>query len=498
MKYALLSVFDKTNIIPFAKGLVEKDYNLLASGGTYKLLQEAGIEVLEVESLTDSEEMLGGRVKTLHPKIHGSILFQRDNKDHIVDKETRGLVDLDLVVCNLYPFEEVLRKNSEMAVLIENIDIGGPTMIRAAAKNYRDVCVCVDPLDYDTVLENIDSFEFREKMAFKAFSHTAQYDAIISNMFAHKLEDHFPEMLTQTYRKKQDLRYGENPHQKAAYYDKIDVFENLNFTQLHGKELSYNNVNDLTGTLKTLALFTRPTAVAVKHANACGIASADTLEEAYAKAFESDPISIYGGIVALNGEVTEALAKHMSETFLEIILAPSYTKEALEVLMRKKNLRIIEIKDIVEKRDTVIKDVLNGILIQEDDRVDYEKLEVVTNTSPSEKEMQDLLFAWNAVKTIDSNAIVVAKDEVAIGLGHGEVRRVWSLEKAIDRSQTEVNGSVMASDAFFFEDTVDLCAQHGIKAIIQPGGSIQDPKVIESCNKHGIALVFTGTRHFKH
>lgn len=371
-------------------------------------------------------------------------------------------------------------------------------MIRAAAKNYRDVCVCVDPSDYDDVVENMEDFSFREQMAFKAFSHTAQYDALISNMFSQQLNIQFPESLTQTYRKKQDLRYGENPHQMAAYYDRIDVFDNLDFEQVQGKELSYNNVNDLTGTLKTLALFERPTAVAVKHANACGIASADTLEEAYQKAFDSDPISIYGGIVAVNGPISQELAQKMNETFLEIVLAPEITEPAKKEFSRKKNLRVIEINDIVEKRDTVTKDVLNGILIQEEDRLDYEKLEIVSEVSPTQDQMKDLLFAWNAVKTIDSNAIVVAKDEVAIGLGHGEVRRVWSLEKAIQRSQTPVAGSVMASDAFFFEDTIELCAQHGIKAIIQPGGSIKDSKVIEKCNAYGIALVFTGTRHFKH
>lgn len=498
MKYALLSVYDKSNIIPLAKNLIQKQYTLLASGGTFQLLKQEKIAVLEVESLTESQEMLGGRVKTLHPKVHGSILFQRDNPQHLEDKETRGLVDLDLVVCNLYPFEAVLRKNAPLDVLIENIDIGGPTMIRAAAKNYRDVCVCVDPSDYDDVVENMEDFSFREQMAFKAFSHTAQYDALISNMFSQQLNIQFPESLTQTYRKKQDLRYGENPHQMAAYYDRIDVFDNLDFEQVQGKELSYNNVNDLTGTLKTLALFERPTAVAVKHANACGIASADTLEEAYQKAFDSDPISIYGGIVAVNGPISQELAQKMNETFLEIVLAPEITEPAKKEFSRKKNLRVIEINDIVEKRDTVTKDVLNGILIQEEDRLDYEKLEIVSEVSPTQDQMKDLLFAWNAVKTIDSNAIVVAKDEVAIGLGHGEVRRVWSLEKAIQRSQTPVAGSVMASDAFFFEDTIELCAQHGIKAIIQPGGSIKDSKVIEKCNAYGIALVFTGTRHFKH
>ncbi len=497
-KYALISVSDKEGLVPFAQKLIEKGYGLIASGGTHSILEENNLEVLQVEAITDSPEMLGGRVKTLHPLIHGAILYQRDNADHLKDKEARGLVDISLVVCNLYPFEQVLRSDKEEAELIENIDIGGPTLLRACAKNYHDVCVVVDPEDYDAVINKMDDIYFRKQMAYKAFSHTAAYDALISNTFSKMLDDSFPEVLTQTFVKKQDLRYGENPHQKAAYYERVDTYDNKDFTQLHGKELSYNNINDLTGALKTLALYSRPTAVAVKHANACGIASADTINEAYIKCFESDPISIFGGIVALNEAVDADLASELSKIFLEIVLAPSFTDEALEILQKKKNLRLIEIKDIHETRPTMTKDVLNGILVQEVDALDYEKLEVVTNRKPTDKEMADLMFGWRSVRTIDSNAIVIAGDEVTLALGHGEVRRVWSLEKAIQRSLTDVKGSIIASDGFFFEDTVELCAKHGISAIIQPGGSLKDPDVIEACNKHDIALVFTGTRHFKH
>ncbi|HZJ87248.1 MAG TPA: bifunctional phosphoribosylaminoimidazolecarboxamide formyltransferase/IMP cyclohydrolase [Erysipelothrix sp.] len=496
--YALISVSDKRNLIPFAKKLVEKNYTLISSGGTHQYLKEHGLEPLMVEDITHAKEMLGGRVKTLHPLIHGSILYMRDNEDHLEDKEERNLIDLSLVVCNLYPFEHVLRENKDEDTLIENIDIGGPAMIRAAAKNYRDVLVCVDPDDYDEVIDNLDNVEYRKECAYKAFSYTASYDALISNTFAKNLDDKFPEMLTQTYRKKQDLRYGENPHQSAAYYERIDAYDNIPFTQLHGKELSYNNINDLTGALKSLVHFNKPTAVAVKHANACGIASGETILEAYTKAFNSDPISIFGGIIALNETVDEKTALKLSETFLEIVLAPSFTKEALAVLTKKKNLRLLEIKDIVEKRPLTLKGVLNGILVQDEDTLDYEKLEVVSKREPTEQEWDDLLFGWNAVKAIDSNAVVLSKDEETLALGHGEVRRVWSLEKSIERSVKDVAGSILASDGFFFEDTVEACHNAGIKAIIQPGGSVKDPNVIEACDKYDIALVFTGTRHFKH
>ena len=497
-KYALISVRDKSGLSAFAQKLEAQNYTLIASGGTFSYLEEAGLNPIPVEAITQSKEMLGGRVKTLHPLIHGSILYKRDDKMHQEDKKERNLVDISLVVCNLYPFEKVLRQNLEEAILIENIDIGGPTLLRASAKNYQDVCVCVDPKDYEKVIENIDDVQFRKQMAYKAFSHTASYDALISNTFAKMLGDEFPEVLTQSYVKKQDLRYGENPHQKAAYYERIDTYDNKAFKQLHGKELSYNNINDLTGALKTLALFDRPTAVAVKHANACGIASADDITAAYLKCFNSDPISIFGGIVALNETVDESLANHLSETFLEIVLAPYFTQGALDVLTKKKNLRLIEIKDIHETRPTMIKDVLNGILVQDVDTLDFEALDVVSKRQPTQEEMADLRFAWESVRTIDSNAIVIAKDEVTLALGHGEVRRVWSLEKAIGRSVEDVKGSVIASDGFFFEDTVELCHAHGIRAIIQPGGSVKDPLVIEACDKYDIALVFTHTRHFKH
>lgn len=498
MKYALVSVFDKSGLDLLVEKLDNKGFKVIASGNTYKNIKDLGYDALEVSEVTEFPEILGGRVKTLNPKIHGAILYKRDDLEHQNTIKEHNLLSIDLVICNLYPFEEVLKTNQSHEVLIENIDIGGPSMIRAAAKNYQDVAVCVDPSDYDALVENYEDLEFRKELAAKAFRHTAQYDAIISNYFNQETNNQYPEDLTLTYRKVEDLRYGENPHQSASYYEAIDTFENLEFKQIHGKQLSYNNINDMTGALKTLAYYTEPTAVAIKHANACGIASGETISEAFKKAYASDPVSIFGGIISLNREVDLATANQLKEIFLELIVAPSFTDEALEILMKKKNLRLIEMKDINEKRNLVTKDVLNGILIQETDTLDYKELDVVSNRIPSEEEMEELLFAWNSVKSIDSNAITIVKDKVTLALGHGEVRRVWSLEKAIERSLTDVKGAVIASDGFFFEDTVELCHQHGIKAIIQPGGSVKDPDVIEKCNEYDIALVFTHARHFKH
>lgn len=498
MKYALISVFDKKGIEKLGKGLQAKGYMLLASGNTYKFLVDKGCVVMEVAEITKFPEMMGGRVKTLHPMIHGGILYKRNDSDHVSTLSEYGIPSIDVVVCNLYPFEKVLRSHETEAVMIENIDIGGPSMIRGAAKNFESVCVVVDPNDYDSVLENMDDLEFRKQMAAKAFGTTAQYDALIAEYFNHSLAIEFPELLTQTYTKKQALRYGENPHQSASYYERLDVFDNLEFTQIHGKALSYNNINDMTGALRTLQDFNRPTAVAVKHANACAIASGDTILDAYTKAFESDPVSIFGGIVALNEGVDLELAKLLNAIFLEIVIAPSFSEAALEILQAKKNIRLICMKEFSESRSTTGKDVLNGKLLQEVDGTGPLNLKVVSKRKPTEKEMADLEFAWKCVKNVDSNAIVLAKDEETLALGHGEVRRIWSVEKAIARSVKPVDGSVMASDAFFFEDSVEACAAAGISAIIQPGGSIHDSKVIELCDTYNIALVMSGVRHFKH
>lgn len=498
MKYALISVFDKSNIVDFAKKLEEKGYKLIASGNTYKHIQEAGCDVIEVSSITKFPEMMDGRVKTLHPKIHGGILYNRDIQEHVDTLSEHNIVSIDMVVCNLYPFEKVLKSNEDESVLIENIDIGGPSMIRAAAKNFKSVCVVSDPSDYDAVIENVDSLDFRKQMAAKAFAMCAQYDALISEYFNRTLNIEFPEIKTETYRKKQDLRYGENPHQNAAYYERLDTFDNLSFTQIHGKELSYNNINDMTGGLKTLQDFERPTAVAIKHANACAIASSDTILDAYSKAYASDPVSIFGGIIALNREVDHELALLLNSIFLEIVIAPSYTDSALEILKAKKNLRLIIMDEIKESRTTTGKDVLNGRLLQEVDKEAEVVINVVSKRVPTETELNDLKFAYECVKYVDSNAIVIAKDEETLALGHGEVRRIWSVEKAIERSVKSVENAVLASDAFFFEDTVEAAHEANITAIIQPGGSIHDQAVIDLCDKYDIALVFTGVRHFKH
>lgn len=498
MKYALISVFDKNGLIEFVEKLIGKGYKILASGGTYKVIQESGIEVMEVAEFTQSPELFDGRVKTLNPKIHGGILYKRDNAKHQEQLKNEGLVSIDMVVCNLYPFEETYRNESPHSTIVENIDIGGPSMIRAAAKNYQDVCVVVDPQDYLEVIENHEDVNYRQILAAKAFQLTAQYDAIISDYFNNITGIHFPELLTLTYRKKQNLRYGENPHQKAAYYEQIDQFENLPLAQLHGKELSYNNINDLTGALDALNEFKEPTAVAVKHANPCAIASASTINEAYNLAFNADPISIFGGIVALNREVDEELANKLAEIFLEIIIAPSYTEKAFKILSKKKNIRLLEMKNTKEQRSKTGKFVLNGLLIQDKDSVDAFDYEVMSKRQPTPKELLDLNFAWNAAKHIDSNGIVIAKNNETLSLGHGEVRRIWALEKALDRSVKDTNGAVMASDGFFFEDTVEACVKGGITAIVQPGGSIHDPRVIDLCDQNNIALIFTKVRHFKH
>ena len=464
----------------------------------------------DISEVTRFPECFDGRVKTLHPNVEGGILAVRDNDKHKQQMEELGIEPIDMVVCNLYPFKQtVLKEGVSHEEIIENIDIGGPTMIRAAAKNYPFVTVITDPEDYERVIGEIrkegdTSLATKELLAAKVFVHTAHYDALIANYFSNRVGMHSPKTLTLTYEKKQDLRYGENPHQKAAFYTQIRETEGTltGATQLQGKELSYNNIGDTDGALEALKEFGEPTVVAAKHANPCGVGSAETLAEAFKKAYDADPVSIYGGIVAVNREVDKATAEMMAPIFLEVVVAPSFSEEALEVLRKKKNLRLLRLPHI-EKHDYTVpkaKTVLGGLLIQDMDLqlLDGE-MKTVTERKPTEKEMEDLLFAWKVVKHTKSNAIVLAKDKCTTGVGPGQVSRIWALENAIRQGGERIPGSVLASDAFFpFPDCVEAAHEAGVTAIIQPGGSIRDEESIAAANKYGIAMIFTGIRHFKH
>ena len=502
---ALISVYDKENIVEFAKELVGMGWDIISTGGSYRTLKEAGIEVEEVSNITKFPEILGGRVKTLHPLIHGGILFRRDNEEDVKTLKEQGIESIDMVVNSLYPFKEVVSKGGSHEDIIENIDIGGPSMIRACAKNYKDCLIVTDKSQYDEVIkrlkEKTDDLSFRMDLAKKAFQLTAAYDSLISDYFIGQSKEDFPEKFSKSYQLVQQLRYGENPHQKAAYYEEVTPFDKFNIKQLHGKELSYNNLNDLTGAFKANKVFDEPCAVAVKHTNPCGIGIAKDIATAYEKAYECDPVSIFGGIIVLNREVDKACAEKMSQIFLEVIAAPSFSKEALEILEGKKNIRLIEISNMLEREieDRQIKQVLNGILVQEEDKVIYaEEKEFVTNRKPTEDELKELEFAWKCAKTVASNGVVVAKEGQTLGIGQGETMRAWAVEEALNRAGEKVKGAVFASDGFFFKDTMELLKEKGITSIIQPGGSIKDQEVIDFANENDMAIVFTHTRHFRH
>ncbi|WP_218186064.1 bifunctional phosphoribosylaminoimidazolecarboxamide formyltransferase/IMP cyclohydrolase [Marinifilum fragile] len=485
MKRALISVFDKTNVVEFAKELTEMGWEIISTGGTSAKFKAEGIPVMDVSDLTKFPECFDGRLKTIHPHVEGGILAIRDNEMHQKQMVELGIEPIDIVVCNLYPFKQtVLNPDSTHEDIVENIDIGGPTMLRAAAKNYNFVSVITDPEDYSKVIEELKesgetSKETKEYLAAKVFEHTAHYDALISGYFNKKLNVKSPKTLTLTYEKKQDLRYGENPHQNAAFYTQIQETEGTltAANKIHGKELSYNNIGDTDGALETLKEFEEPTIVAAKHANPCGIGSAETIAEAFQKAYDADPVSIFGGIVAANREIDKATAEIMSGIFLEVIVAPSYSKEALEILTKKKNLRLLELPEILKSDYSAMKGrtVLGGLLIQDQDqKLIGEELKVVTKRQPSEKEMEDLMFAWKTVKHAKSNGIALAKDKTTTGVGPGQVSRIWALENAIRQGAERIQGSVMASDAFFpFSDCVEAAHKAGVTAIIQPGGSIR-------------------------
>jgi phosphoribosylaminoimidazolecarboxamide formyltransferase/IMP cyclohydrolase len=515
IKRALISVSDKTGIVEFASALARAGVEIISTGGTKSLLEKSGVPVIGISEVTGFPEILDGRVKTLHPAVHSGLLAIRDSEAHQQQMKELGLDYIDLVVVNLYPFAATIRKpDVSYEEAIENIDIGGPTMLRSAAKNHAFVTVVVDAADYGEVLEQIQAngdttLETRKRLAAKVFRHTAAYDALISDYLTRLNGELFPETYTVTYEKVQELRYGENPHQKAAFYRKPLAGEGNITTaeQLHGKELSYNNINDANAALQIVKEFSEPAVVAVKHMNPCGVGIGSTIEEAYRKAYEADPTSIFGGIVAANREIDGATARLLHEIFLEIVLAPGFTPEALEILTKKKNIRLLRLGDAFAAADRPaasyhnITSVEGGMLVQDNDalQLDRSTLKVVTERAPTEEEMKQLLFGWKVVKHVKSNAIVLARDNMTIGVGAGQMNRVGAARIAIEQAGEKAKGSVLASDAFFpMGDTVELAAQAGITAIIQPGGSIKDEESIAAANKCGIAMVFTGIRHFKH
>jgi len=512
MKRALISVSDKTGVVELARGLNKLDFEIISTGGTAALLTEAQIPVISIAEITHFPECLGGRVKTLQPQIHGGILANRQLPEQLAEVERLGIPLIDLVVVNLYPFKATISKPGVgLAEAIENIDIGGVTLIRAAGKNADSVTLLSDPVDYTEFLERINSdqvdLEFRRRLALKGFRQTAQYDTLISQYLARELgETELPDQLSLSYEKQQSLRYGENPHQQAAFYRELGSLKGhlSGAEQLHGKALSYNNIGDASAAIELIREFSGPAVVALKHANPCGVGTADDIFSAYERAYKADPVSIFGGIVVLNRRVDEPTATAMHKIFLEIVIAPKYDENALAILKKKKNLRLLQLTDMLTPQvheHYFFKKVDGGMLIQQADLNDLvqEKYTVVTEAQPTPDEWADLKLAWKVVKHAKSNAIVVVKDGATQGVGAGQTSRIWAVDNALERSKTSTEGSVLASDAFFpFSDSVEKAHAAGIKAIIQPGGSIRDQDSIAVCDKFGIAMVFSGVRHFKH
>lgn len=513
IKRALISVSDKEGILEFARVLYEEGVEILSTGGTSKLLKEGGVEVKDISDYTGFEECLDGRVKTLHPKVHGGILSIRDNDEHKSTMKKFNMEYIDLIVVNLYPFKDTINKEGvNLEEAIENIDIGGPTMLRSAAKNYKDVTVITNKEDYNLVIDEIKSrgetsLDTRYELALKVFELTSAYDSLIArylreNRDGKNPKNKFRDRITFTYEKQQDLRYGENPNQSAAFYKELDYKKGVltNHEQLQGKELSFNNINDTSSALEILKEFEEPTVVAIKHTNPCGVASAQNIVDAYNKCYNSDPQSIFGGIVALNREVNLEIAKQMNKIFLEVIIAPSFSNDALKELSNKKNLRVIKLDNILERDyELDIKKVSGGILLQDKNNDLLKELNIVTKKKPSKDELEEMEFAFKVVKHVKSNAIVITKNKATIAVGPGQTSRVWALENSIRNTENEIKGAVLASDGFFpFEDSVEIASKSGIKAIIQPGGSKNDAKSIEKCDDNDISMVFTGMRHFKH
>ena len=510
IKRALVSVSDKTDIEDLCRKLVDQGIELISTGGTHAALSKAGILAKEISSVTGFPEMMDGRVKTLHPKVHGGILGRRSMDDQVMQEHDIGAIDL--VVVNLYPFAQTIsREDCTEELAVENIDIGGPAMIRSAAKNFNDVMVVVDPTDYQRLINALDegapSLEMRKQMAIKAFRHTAQYDATVAGYLGR--EEPFPDSLTLAYEKLEELRYGENPHQNAAFYRQANDVQSgviANYRQLQGKELSYNNIADTDAALECVKVFDEPACVIVKHANPCGVSTAKNVSDAYQKAFSTDPTSAFGGIVAFNRSAdSETVGQVLENQFVEVLIAPTIDPDAIEIAQKKKNVRLLECGDLRGTNEVIAyKKVGGGMLVQSADLIclNPDAMKVVSNVSPSDEQMQDLLFAWKVAWYVKSNAIVYAKNRQTIGVGAGQMSRVVSAKIAGLKAREEglvVEGAVMASDAFFpFRDGIDAAAKEGITAVIQPGGSMRDEEVIAAADEHGIAMVFTGVRHFRH
>ncbi|TOE59604.1 bifunctional phosphoribosylaminoimidazolecarboxamide formyltransferase/IMP cyclohydrolase [Vibrio parahaemolyticus] len=524
IRRALISVSDKTGIVEFAQALAERGVDILSTGGTARLLAEQGIAVTEVSDYTGFPEMMDGRVKTLHPKVHGGVLGRRGQDDDVMAKH--GINPIDMVVVNLYPFAETVAKDGcTLADAVENIDIGGPTMVRSAAKNHKDVTIVVNASDYDRVIAEMDAndksltLETRFDLAIAAFEHTAAYDGMIANYFGTMVpsygenkegdeESKFPRTFNQQFEKKQDMRYGENSHQAAAFYVEANPQEASVSTarQIQGKALSYNNIADTDAALECVKEFNEPACVIVKHANPCGVALGKDILEAYNRAYQTDPTSAFGGIIAFNQELDAETASAIVERqFVEVIIAPSVSAEAIEVVAAKKNVRLLECGEWSTKTTGFdVKRVNGGLLVQDRDQgmVSQDDLKVVSKRQPTEEELKDALFCWKVAKYVKSNAIVYSKGDMTIGVGAGQMSRVYSAKiagiKAADEG-LQVEGCVMASDAFFpFRDGIDAAAEAGIKCVIQPGGSMRDDEVIAAADEHGMAMIFTGMRHFRH
>ena len=508
-KRAIVSVYDKTGIADFCSELPDLGYEILSSGGTAKHLKENNIPVTKISDFTGFPEMLDGRVKTLHPKIHGGILADRGKAEHLRQIEKQEMAPIDIVVVNLYPFEETVKKDAPLEEVIENIDIGGPTLIRSAAKNHAHVLVVVDPEDYSKVLEDLRGGEVsaktKQSLALKAFEHTAQYDSIINTHLRGEFGGEFlSKNLNLTFRKAQVLRYGENPNQDAAFYK--DIFQKetcvASAKQLHGKELSYNNIMDTDAAFELVKEFKEPAAAIIKHTNPCGCATRESMSEAYAAALECDPMSAFGSVVALNRECDKATAELMKDNFIEVVICPKFDEGALAVLKEKKSIRLLETGEITSSEDGyAVRKVVGGALVQtrRSPNTTKESLNVVTKRSPNEKEFEDMLFAWKVIEHVKSNAILFVKDKATVGVGAGQMSRIDSCKIAARKAGERSKGAVMASDAFFpFRDGIDAAAEAGITAVIQPGGSKRDQEVIDACNENSIAMAFTGMRVFKH
>ena len=505
IKRALVSVFDKTGLVELGHSLERLGIEILSTGGSAKTLRDSGVSVTDVSDYTKFPEIMDGRVKTINPLVEGGILGLRDK--HNKDAEDNNIKWIDLVVCNLYPFSETINKDDcDLAMALENVDIGGPTMIRSAAKNVGWVTVVVDPSDYPALAKDLNNdnsirYETRKIFSAKAFGHTAQYDVIIHNyMKVTPLSDEF----SLTYEKHSEMRYGENPHQAAAAYKISGDSSNsvLNAKIHQGKKLSYNNIMDADAAFSCLKEFEETACVIVKHANPCGVSKGENMLEVYKQAFNADSLSAFGGVIAMNKQCDELVAEEISKVFVEIVLAPSFTKEALEIFSTKKNLRVLEVGNIKPREKLLeVRNVVGGIIVQETDTsvIQKQDLKTVTTTSPTDSEVETMLFGWKVLKHIKSNGILIVKDNTTVGVGAGQVSRVDSVDIAMKKSGENIQGSILCSDAFFpFRDSIDKISNSGIKAVLQPGGSVRDDEVIEACNEHGIAMVFTGQRCFKH